>query len=181
MFKWISSILGILVALSVLYGFYYFNEPSLDIASSRIEELDGSRGFFITYRKEGNGLRTHNLLKVSNSGRTSAEKISVNMLMVFEAGNDTPGEQTTYAPTADGNFDLSPGQTTYLQVDGLQENLSQEKINILMQKIESHEAHVLINGEVSYTGSGIFSFFKYKRKFSEDTMKNRSTTLYNQD
>jgi len=51
----------------------------------------------------------------------------------------------------------------------------------LMQKIESHEARILINGEISYTGSGIFSFSKYKRKFSEDTMKNRSVTLYNQD
>ena len=181
MFKWSKSILAILVALSVLYGFYYLNERSFDIASSRIEELDGSQGFFITYRKEGNGLRTHNLLKIINSGRTSAEKISVNMAVVLEAGTDTPEEQTTYAPTADGNFDLSPGQTTYLQIDALLENLSQEKINILMQRIESHEARILINGEISYTGSGIFSFSKYKRKFSEDTMKNRSVTLYNQD
>ncbi|MDP3965319.1 MAG: hypothetical protein Q8Q13_00790 [bacterium] len=177
----LKTLLGILVALSTLYGFYYFNRPILDIYSSRIEEADGSPGFFITYRKEGGQLRTHNLLKVSNNGKTSAENISVSIQMVFEAGDDTPQEQNLFLPTADGHFDLSSGQSTFLQVDGLHETLDQEKIDVWMQKIDSHEARILINGEISYTGSGIFSLFKYKRIFSEDTMKNRSITLYNQD
>ena len=101
--------------------------------------------------------------------------------MRFESGDDTPQEQNIFMPTANGQSDLNPGQTFFLQVDGVHEKLSQEKIDILMQKIDSHEAHILITGEISYTGSGIFSFFKYKRDFSEDTMKNRSITLYNHD
>ena len=181
MFKLISTGLAILVALSALYAFYYFNRPVLDISSSRIEELDGRPGFFITYRKEGEQLRVHSLLRINNSGKTSAENISANIQVAFETGDDTPQVQGIFMPTANGQFDLSPGQTTFLQADGVLGNLSEEKMDNLMRKIDSHEAHFLISGEISYTGSGIFSFVKYTRAFSEDTMRNRSITLYNQD
>jgi len=181
MTKKIKTGLGILVAISVLYGFYFFNTPSLDISSSRIEELDGSPGFFITYRQEGSQLRMHNLLKVVNNGKTSAENISVNIQIKFEEDDNILQGQNGLMPTSNGRSDLGPGQTTFLQNDIVYTNLNQEKIDILMQKIDSHKAHILINGEISYTGSGFFSLFRYKRKFSENIMKNRSIILYNQD
>ena len=82
-------------------------------------------------------------------------------------------------PQADGKLDIDLDKSVYLKFDAIVDNLNEEKMDTLINKINSHKVYVLIEGNVSYTGSGIY-FLKEKRSFSDEIMRNNSIILYNQ-
>ena len=180
MVKKIATILGILVSISILSGFAISNRPNLNISSERIGNPDGSVGFFITYRQEGGQLRIHNILKITNVGATPARKILEDIKVTLEAGDDTPLTQRGTQATANGRSELDPNQDTFLKFDAIASNLTQEKINRLTKKLDSHEASFLIEGKISYIGSNIFSFLEYTEVFAERVQRNNSIVLYNE-
>ena len=110
---------------------------------------------------------------------TDGTKQAIEMNLV--AGDNTPLEENSSMPTANGQLALSPGKNTFLKVDAIYKNANEEEIDALIRKINSHEAYFLVNGEITYTGDGMFSFFKYRKNFSEKVMKNDSIILFNTD